>query len=489
MAEISDSGAPGRRLVLTEILLLIVLSVSLLLFLIYCVRVLVFPYPVDYGEGPLLDQVVRLSRFESIYRLDLTTPPFTISNYPPLYMVAQVPFRWLFGPAFWYGRLISFASIAVSAVFIVLITRTLTRDWLAGVIGGLIFVTIPYVSFWAPLFRVDSLALALSLGALFVIVRWPDDRRALGGTAILLTAAVYTRQSYGLAGPLAAFLWLLAHKPRRRAFVLSALVLGLGVVFFGLLSLLTRGGFYFNIVTANVNKFRVDQLTDWLAKIWHAMPLLLVGNGLFLLLGGWFRVRSWRLVGPYLFGAALAALTIGKAGAWVNYWLEFSAATGLVAGAFIAWQRKRPWVRHAFALALIFQVVWLWPIRPASEEAAYHRSVEAKLDRRIEMDQLMGVVREADGLVLADEYMGLLPLDGRDLYIQPFEMTELARAGVWDETPFLAAIDRKEFSAILIYAPPAYPLHRERWTPEALHRIETQYVVVDDVYGTLVYVP
>jgi hypothetical protein len=50
-----------------------------------------FPYPLDYGEGPLLDQIVRLAHFENIYRVDLTVPPYTVANYPPLFLLAQLP--------------------------------------------------------------------------------------------------------------------------------------------------------------------------------------------------------------------------------------------------------------------------------------------------------------------------------------------------------------------------------------------------------------
>ena len=70
-----------------------------------------FPYPLDYGEGPLLDQIVRLAHFENIYRVDLTVPPYTVANYPPLFLLAQVPWLWAFGPAFWYGRAISALGI------------------------------------------------------------------------------------------------------------------------------------------------------------------------------------------------------------------------------------------------------------------------------------------------------------------------------------------------------------------------------------------
>ena len=129
------------------------------------------PYTLNYGEGPLLDQAVRLSRGENIYQADLSMPPYTITNYPPLYVLAQVPFVQYFGAAFWYGRLISLISIIVAAIFLCLMVQAVTKDWLAGIAAGLTLPTIPYIYYWSALARIDSLALALSMIGLCVITR------------------------------------------------------------------------------------------------------------------------------------------------------------------------------------------------------------------------------------------------------------------------------------------------------------------------------
>jgi hypothetical protein len=47
---------------------------------------LVFPGGLDYGEGPLVDQVARLGREEPLYRWPLVNAPFVVTNYPPLYV-------------------------------------------------------------------------------------------------------------------------------------------------------------------------------------------------------------------------------------------------------------------------------------------------------------------------------------------------------------------------------------------------------------------
>ena len=71
--------------------------------------------------------------------------------------------------------------------------------------------------------------------------------------------------------------------------------------------------------------------------------------------------------------------------------------------------------------------------------------------------------------------MGLLPLDGRPIFFQPFEITQLARAGRWDQRPFLDELEKQAFAAILIYRMPT-GLQRQRWTDEMLGVIERRYV-------------
>ncbi len=62
-------------------LLLLAQGLAVLLFLRHGWDALAFPYPLNYGEGPLLDQSVRLAQFQNIYRTDLSASPYVISNF------------------------------------------------------------------------------------------------------------------------------------------------------------------------------------------------------------------------------------------------------------------------------------------------------------------------------------------------------------------------------------------------------------------------
>jgi len=190
---------------------------------------------------------------------------------------------------------------------------------------------------------------------------------------------------------------------------------GLGLLLLGVLSALTKGGFFFHTVTANANEFRWELVTGNLSFMGGIMPLLLLGGLAFIVLGLRTRPASWWFVGAYLMGAVATALLIGKIGSDVNYLLELSAALALAAGSLIGRYPSRPGVRCALLLALAVQVAIM---------------VQAGvIENRDGLARLEEIVDDSNGPVLADEYAGLLPLEGRGIYLQPFEMTQLQRDG------------------------------------------------------------
>ncbi len=446
-----------------------------------------FKYTLDYGEGPLLDQAVRLTRLENIYRPEVSTPPFTISNYPPLFPLIQAPFVKIFGPALWYGRLISCVSILLAALMIGLTIHALTQDRLASLIGGLSFLTIPYIFYWSAFNRVDSLALLFCCAALYVIARKPDIRSQRILAAVLLAASIFTKQSFGLAAPLAGFIWLIREPPRRRAIELALWTGGIGLVALIVLQIASQGGFFFNIVTANVNPFIWATVKRYATEIYRNMPFLVIGS-LFFLVAGWRqRERSWWLLAPFLITATISAVTIGKDGSNVNYLYELCAAISLVVGALIAWAGKQEgWLRITLILILAVQTGSLtdWSRRD------FNRWTMERILQSPDLSRLMQVIQRADsGPILADEHMALVSLSGRMLPYQPFEFKMLAQAHLWDQQPFLESIKRKEYPLILLYDPPDWDSRHARWTQEMLTVIEDYYQRGPQLADVSVYRP
>ncbi len=475
----------------SQMLLTLVLVGAALLLIAHLHLAVTHRYPLDYGEAPLVDQALRLVEGKSLYRRDISAPPYTITNYPPLYVLTLAPGVALFGPNFWFGRAISGLSALAAGVFLALLTYEVSRDRGAAVTTAGVLWAMSYLVHWSALLRIDLLALMLSAAALYVLARAPDTRGGLLGSAALLTAAAYTRQSYALAAPLAAFVWLWSTRGWRRTFALAALVGAGGLLLFGVLNGLTGGGFFFNIVTANVNEFGMERLWRNLESLGRGLPLLL-GLGVLAWLLSWaMELPGWRLVGPYLIGAFLSALTIGKIGSNVNYFLELCAALSLVAGVWVAWSRATPRLERRPALRalllLLLSVQGGWMIRTTIND--YLPRLTGRRAASPELRALEEDVAQAEGVVIGDEYMGMVTLQGKPLYVQPFEVTQLAEAGLWDPTALVNDIREQTFARILIHHFPNAEVHKERWTPEMLETIERHYYLSDTAADTYVYRP
>jgi len=468
---------------LTTVVVLLTGAWGLSLFVRQGLVALSFPYPLDYGEGPLLDQALRLAQFRNIYPTDLLDPPYAVANYPPVFVLLQSPLVWLFGPELWYGRAISIASTVMVGGLIFLTLRALTKDNIASLLGGLLFLTTPYVVGWSYLSRVDMIGLALSWGGIYLVVRKPEGRRSVILAAFLMVAAIYTRQTYALAAPLAALVWLLSRRQQRQALTLALVVGGTSMGLLAMLSVLTDGGFFLHTVTANMNEFSWEQVLYYMRRLLGLMPVLLAGAVAFLLLGFRSRDASWWLVASYLLGGLTTACLIGKVGAYSNYLLELSAALALATGALLARYVGKSGVRIIILLSVAVQMV----IMVHASQSLYKGLQDRVISQRDGVERLEELVNNSEKPVLADVYMGLLPMGGRRIYIQPFEFSELAREGKWDQRPFVRSIRKGEFRVILISGSPS--LERQRWTPWMRHAIRSKYELTGEVADTKVYKP
>ena len=116
-------------------------------------------------------------------------------------------------------------------------------------------------------------------------------------------------------------------------------------------------------------------------------------------------------------GAFLSALTIGKIGSNVNYFLELTAALSLIGGALIAWSNKHSW-RYALIILLISIQIGILM------ESTMGNQVDWNLASRRQdfaaLQRLEQVVIDMEGPIPADEYMGMLTLNDRPLIHSTF---------------------------------------------------------------------
>lgn len=452
---------------------------SLALFALTVGRLLFFPYGADYGEAPLMDQAKRLQAGVPIYKPDLARPPYVIANYPPLYPALLAALQALTHlPWFHLGRGVSLLAALAGGVFLAQIAVHLAGNRAAGFLAAALFLGHPYTMLWSGLARVDALALAFSLAGLWLVLTKPNRPLWLALAALLLALAVFTRQTYLLAAPAASLvaLWL---RRRKTALAFAALLAGLCLAAFAWLNAQSNGGFYLHTVLANVNRYEPGRTLAMFRQLLALSPLALS-------LGAWLTATALPSLRPvpspaptqtarpalaiYFLGGLLSALTVGKVGSGVNYFLELIAAAALLSALAPTWLA---FARRLLPALLTAQLLWAFIVGLFLHQTL----VGARWAQLPQYRAQDAAVRAAaaQGQVLSDDFLDLVFLAGQPIYYQPFEYGQLYHAGLWDPTDLARQIRRGEFPLILIGGE---SLDKECcWPPALVSAIQSRYQV------------
>ncbi len=270
-------------------MILVGVGIFTLATIIHTQHVLTFPYPLDYGEGPLLIQGNLLQQGTPIWHLysDPAAYPYVIVNYPPLYPLLTAALSLLTGEVLLAGRLLSLlATLGTIAAIPMLATprESPRKQWIIMLVLAFLLFSIPIVREWAVLLRVDMLGVCLGIWGLVALHR---GKPALAGVLLLLS--LYTKPSL-LAAPAAATVWVLiqawriartspqpAWRTALRPAITLLLVLGLGGGgLFALLYWASDGWFIQHVVAANANRWDGTLAKQfWLEQFQLRAPLIL----------------------------------------------------------------------------------------------------------------------------------------------------------------------------------------------------------------------
>src|ERR1700730_8494947 len=201
------------------------------------------PYSRDYGEGCILAMVQLLDE-RGTYFMDLHGYPYVHLNYPPVFPVLVWPlYRWL-GPTLWVPRLLSvLATLGIVAAVYAVARRLGNPRSLAAALAGVALCPW-FLQTWAPLARVDMLAIFFSTAGLLAFTRGAR----LGTVFALFWLAFFTQQN-ALLAPAAVLLYLaVSRAPRRFASPPAGFPRPLAALF-GLLVWATHGEAYRHLVT------------------------------------------------------------------------------------------------------------------------------------------------------------------------------------------------------------------------------------------------
>lgn len=324
---------------------LLILAFYFAVYLAYAVNLMQFPFDYDQGEGFELVDTVLFSQGRWPY-MDTEVYPFYSSNYPPLFHVIAAPFVWLFGPAYWYGRLLGFLGTLITAAAIgYAVYREGGRHGSHRVyltiaaLSGLAYLASNTVYHIGPLFRQHATMVMFETLAVVVLARAPDiinprrRRAALAAGLILVISAGYTKQLAAVTLAAAALFLFLRGPLRAVAWTALAGVVGAGI--FVWMNTATGGEWWRQAILANVNDLQVLQ-TIGLFRQWFGLHgFLIVPAALLALYELYFDRLSL-----YSVWFILAVLVNGSAsGTWGggdSYFATAIAAMCILSGIFAA---------------------------------------------------------------------------------------------------------------------------------------------------------
>lgn len=351
---------------------LVILVYYFVVYVVYAANLIRFPFDYDQGEGFELVDAIMLAEFRWPYA-DIETYPFYGSIYPPLYHMLLVPFVWLFGPEYWYGRLFSFVTTLITAGAIgYAVYREGVRggrghNRLVGVVAllaGLAFLASNIVYHIGPLLRqhismfmFETLAVVVLAHANEIEDRARRRRRFALGLGLLI-AGGYTKQLAAFTA-IAALAFLLVRSPRR-GLVWGAGFALVGAAIFAGLTLATGGHWWTQTIVANVKDFYPDQALGLLRLFirlhwWLLLPAVLMVI---------YELYFARLSIYSLWFVAVTALNAYAAGTWGagdSYYATSVAAMCVLSGIFAARTLNRGWHFRRNYLSRVF----IEPLRPA----------------------------------------------------------------------------------------------------------------------------
>jgi hypothetical protein len=412
----------------------------------FALKVLLYlrsPYSRDYGEGCVLAMVQLLDE-RGTYFMDLSGYPYVHLNYPPVFPVLVWPFyRWL-GPTLWVPRLFSILATLGILGAVYAVTRRLGHARaVAAALAGVALCPW-FFQTWAPLARVDMLALFFSTAGLAAFTRGAR----LGTVFALFWLAFFTKQN-ALLAPAAVLLSLaLSGPPRRFAAALAGFTLPLAALI-GLLVLATNGEAYRHLVTytaaAGFDWSRLSEGYGELLRI--AWPLLLLVVVVALARGPRVVLASGPATAILIYWLlSLAGLaSIAKEGAVQNYYLEPWVATVLAAAVALPHLAERLRAVPRLAVLLLAATVAHYTHDWAHQlpRAIAHPDQDAGFRR------LWEVVGETKGPILS-ENLAVLVLHRKPVRVEPFGLLTLSRAGVIRTRPIVRDCEAGTFEIVVV---------------------------------------
>jgi hypothetical protein len=438
-----------------------------------------------YGESVVLDSARRVATGLPLY-LPADQLPLTVAAYTPLYYLLVGGLLRLFGSdSYVVGREVSVAATLATASVLAWSVHRVTGRYSFGALAAGLFMTQNLtVLLWAPLHRVDMLAMCLTMTGLALATAGRTHSAALA-----FVLSFMTKQTF-LAAPAAVFLAL--WPDRRRAIVFGALFVAILGLSMAAAQALSGGWFLWHTVLANLNPFHLETFAVTLGSFlqFNGLPVLIATA--LLSMRPRPAERLWR---AYFVLSLLSVASVGKAGSSSNYWLEASAATAALLSMLCARQAAPvgadTMIPRAIGAALLIAVPGYQAVfRDAAMLLSWPRPVQttAEYARMVRDPDFVAFLASEPGPLLTDD-PGLAVAAGKPLLFEATIFKILAEQGYWDERPILKAVNARQFTLVVLTHPLDKPSKETRLTTTVRDALAASYAPTGESDGFWLYRP
>lgn len=419
------------------------------------------PWNPDYTAGELYDTFLAWQEKGGLY-FSIYEEPYRVLNYPPLYFYATKALLFLGLPALETGRLVSLCSGILSFYILYLWFRRLQiSSSLSLALLSFASTSFPLL-YPLPQFHLQWMAIALSLGGLYLLKAQKNLHSALG--ALLLVLACFTKQTQIISWAI-ALVWMF-FQDKKKGFIF---LFGSLLFFAGTALLLDRqfgAEMWKHLFTYTVGTFSWRQLGRELGM--HVGPWIF-----FFALGIWrfkkvgFPKNDLALF--YFVGQSLWLLSSAREGASYQYFMEWSLAL-------LIWLAPLMKEKLPSLAKLAFEIQYLTGVIGVSLLLGYHVFEIKKLNSHL--PKLCNQISASQTPLLADD-PGLIRACGKIPALQPFIFHNLAQKKLWDESILSQKLRKQEYDLLILPFNPADGESQERWSEQNLQDMQENYAVFD----------
>jgi hypothetical protein len=470
-----------------------------------------YPFGWDDDEGAVWWEAAHVTDLKILYH-PIQQYPYFVVPYPPVFHAVTWMVARGMGDFLVAGRLVCvFAAIGIGLLFGLLVWHASPRHVPVLVrasgafLAALLCFSLDSLNIYIPEMGVDLLALFFSFLGVYLFIRFSEKPTALYASFACFVLALFTKQTM-IAAPLACLVAEIVFDKRRavRHFLFCLCLGGAGL---GFLAWATNGEALRHLFLYNASQ--PFSLIHWVVGIQQnligVLPIAAVACLALLPLfheggstrrGGFLdklradlRASSYHLslfvLGLQLLFAVVISLTYGKSGSGVHYFLEWNficcALTGLLFVRTLSDWTSHP--SHASGGAAVFLLVFLAALTGFPDSLHRIDTVyRLRNGERHAQDTLyandaavLKIIEQTPGPVLC-ENMLLVMKANKEIPIEPGIQGFLGKAGIWDESGFVAMITQQKFGVIIMR-----DLNPDFWTEPVVQAIADHYQITERI--------